>query len=248
MRVQLRQLDTARKEFVANASHELRTPLFSLAGYLELLTDEDVDDETRAGFLRATREQVERLTRTATALLDLSRLDAGGLRLALDEVDLQDVATGLVEELTPLADIAGRRLEVIAGEHVWALADEERVVQIGRALVANALTHTPTGTHVRVFAREAGRDAELHVVDDGPGVPPEQVERIFDRFYRVEGVRASGSGLGLAIARELAARMGGSLTVESRPGHTAFIVRLPQSPGEAQTGAPRHRVALGSPN
>ena len=107
MRVQLSQLDTARKEFVANASHELRTPLFSLAGFLELMADEDLDEETRAGFLVTTREQVERLTKLAADLLDLSRMDAGRLRVEQEEVVLADVARIVAEELSPLAEIDG---------------------------------------------------------------------------------------------------------------------------------------------
>ena len=110
MRVQLAQLDTARKEFVANASHELRTPLFSLAGFLELMADEDLDEETRAGFLATTREQVDRLTKLAADLLDLSRMDAGRLRIEREDVVLADAARILVDELAPLAEATGHRL------------------------------------------------------------------------------------------------------------------------------------------
>ena len=228
MRIQLSQLDTARKEFVANASHELRTPLFSLAGFLELMADEDLDDETRAGFLATTREQVDRLTKLAADLLDLSRMDAGRLRVEHEEVVLADVARTVAEELSALAETTGHRLTVDADPEAWALADEERVLQIGRALAANALTHTPSGTEVRITTAVENGRAELTVADDGPGIPREHVERIFDRFYRVEGPQASGSGLGLAIARELAERMDGSVELESRPGSTRFTLSLPR--------------------
>ena len=127
MRVQLAQLDTARKEFVANASHELRTPLFSLAGFLELMADEDLDEETRAGFLATTREQVERLTKLAADLLDLSRMDAGRLRVEREEVALADTARLLVDELAPLAEATGHTVTVEADADAWAVADEERV-------------------------------------------------------------------------------------------------------------------------
>jgi len=227
MRVQLAQLDTARKEFVANASHELRTPLFSLAGFLELMADEDLDEETRAGFLATTREQVDRLTKLAADLLDLSRMDAGRLRVEQEEVVLADVGRALVEELTPLAEATGHRLALETDPEAWALADEERVLQIGRALAGNALTHTPPGTEIVVTtARREGR-AELAISDDGPGIPREHAERIFDRFYRVEGPHASGSGLGLAIARELAERMGGSVELAIADGRTSFTLSLP---------------------
>lgn len=227
MRVQLAQLDRARKEFVANASHELRTPLFALAGFLELLADEELDEETRRQFLATTRGQVERLTKLATDLLDLSRIDVGRLRVEQEDVSLSEAARVLADDLRPLADASGHTLEVDADSDVWALADEERVLQIGRALVDNALAHTPPGTHVVVRARPEGGRAALAVEDDGPGISAEHVDRVFQRFYRVDGGHASGSGLGLAIARELAGRMGGSVTVESRPGRTVFTVELP---------------------
>jgi two-component system OmpR family sensor kinase len=112
---------------------------------------------------------------------------------------------------------------------VWALADEERVLQIGRSLAGNALVHTPAGTRVTLGARHDGLRSALEVRDDGPGIPAEHLDRIFDRFYRVEGGMASGSGLGLAIARELAERMDGTLEVRSRPGETVFTLRLPEA-------------------
>jgi signal transduction histidine kinase len=227
MRVQLAQLDTARKEFVANASHELRTPLFSLAGFLELMADEDLDEETRAGFLATTREQVERLTKLSADLLDLSRMDAGRLRVEREEVGLADIARALVDELAPLAEATGHTVTIEADADAWAVADEERVAQIGRALIANALSHTPSGTEVVITATRAGDRVLLAVHDDGPGIPPEQAERVFDRFYRVDGAQASGSGLGLAIARELAAHMDGTVELRSMPRRTTFTLSLP---------------------
>ena len=218
MRVQLAQLDTARKEFVANASHELRTPV--LAGRLELMDDEDLDEQTRREFLVTTREQVDRLTRLAGDLLDLSRVDAGRLRVERVEVSVSEVAAVLAEELRPLAESTAHELTTDVTT-TWALADEERVLQVGRALAVNALVHTPPGTHVTIAAQQAGDRVHLEVTDDRPGIAPEHLDRIFDRFYRVDGTQASGSGLGLAIARELAQHMGGAVSVETRPGRTA---------------------------
>ena len=118
-------------------------------------------------------------------------------------------------------------LTVDADPSAWAIADEERVLQIGRALIANALAHTPRGTEVVVTAARAGGRAVLAVHDDGPGIPPEHAQRVFDRFYRVEGPQASGSGLGLAIARELAEHMDGTVELTSAPGRTTFTLSLP---------------------
>jgi len=227
MRIQLAQLDSARKEFVANASHELRTPLFSLAGFLELLADEDLDEGTRREFLATTRSQVDRLTKLATDLLDLSRMDAGRIRIERDEVGLAEVARVVAEEFAALADASGHTLLVDVDEDAWASADEERVQQIARALVGNALTHTPAGTTVRLAVERRGGRVALVVEDDGPGIPAAHLDRVFQRFYRVEGGHASGSGLGLAIARELAGRMHGTVTVTSGPGATVFTLELP---------------------
>jgi two-component system, OmpR family, sensor kinase len=226
MRLRLAQLDDARREFIANASHELRTPLFSLGGFLELLTDEDLDEETRAEFLETMHEQVERLTRLAGDLLDLSRLDAGRLRVGREPVELADVARALVDEFQAVARRGERSLELELDGGPPVLGDDERALRIGRALVENALRHTPPGTRVVVRARGAGQSA-LEVVDNGPGIPADELGRVFDRFYRGDGSLASGSGLGLAIARELAERMDGTLEVESQAGRTVFRLVLP---------------------
>jgi signal transduction histidine kinase len=223
MRLQLARLDDARRQFIANASHELRTPIFSLGGFLELLRDEELDEATRAEFLETAAEQVNRLSKLATDLLDLSRLDAGPVRLEPEPVALPVVAADLAEELGALARRRERPLEVVVEEEATVLADRERVLQVGRALVDNALVHTPDGTRVRIVARGAA----LAVEDDGQGIPLEHQEQVFARFSRLDGSRASGTGLGLAIARELALRMNGSLELESQPGRTVFTLRLP---------------------
>jgi signal transduction histidine kinase len=239
MRVRLAQLDNARKEFVANASHELRTPLFSIGGFLELLTDEDLDEETRREFLTTMQGQVERLTRLSANLLDLSRVDAGQLALAEEAVDLAHVARTIVSELEPVVAASSHTLDVEADAEVWALGDPERVIQIARALAVNALVHTPPGTPIVIRARRRDGPAELSVEDAGPGIPPEHQEAVFDRFYRVEGGMASGSGLGLSIARELARLMKGSVRLQSRPGRTIVALELPaaEAPGRPSVGA-----------
>jgi two-component system OmpR family sensor kinase len=228
MRLRLAQLDHARREFVANASHELRTPLFSIAGSLELLADEALDDETRVEFIATMREQVERLTRLAADLLDLTRLDAGRIAAEAEPIELEAIARVLGDEFRGVAQARGHRLDVDSGDGVRAVGDEQWVLRAGRALVENALVHTPPGTVVRLRVSHDGEHARLSVEDDGPGIPPEHLEHVFDRFYRVDGARASGSGLGLAIARELTELMGGSVEAVSRPGKTAFTVALPR--------------------
>jgi signal transduction histidine kinase len=232
MRVRLAHLDDARREFVANASHELRTPLFSLAGFLELLDDEELDEPTRREFLASMREQVDRLTKLASDLLDLSRLDSGRLTVACEPVDLAALAADLVEEFGPLAASSGHRLAVAgsgSGDPVLAEADELRVLQLGRILVENALLHTPPGTPVEVRALERDGHAVLEVEDAGAGIREDQRAQLFERFFRLDGTRASGSGLGLAIARQLAELMDGSIELDSQPGRTVFALVLPRA-------------------
>jgi signal transduction histidine kinase len=226
MRLRLSNLDRARGEFIANASHELRTPLFSLGGFLELLDDPDMDEQTREEFLAQMREQVARLTKLATDLLDLSRVDAGRLGVARETIDLAELADELAAEFGPRAGASGHPLESVGGAIVPALGDPERVLQVGRVLVENALIHTPAGTTVRVGAASDGGRATLTVADDGPGIPAEARRQVFARFYRLDGTRASGSGLGLAIARELAELMGGRIELDERDGWTRFTVVL----------------------
>jgi signal transduction histidine kinase len=227
MRRRLAQLDHARREFIANASHELRTPVFSLGGFLELLDDEELDEDTRREFLTTMREQVRRLEKLATELLDLSRLDAGQIDLDREAVALDDVARTAADEFAAIALQREHELEVAAPESVLAIADEQRLLQIARILVENAIVHTPEGTHVRIAVSEERGNARLAVSDDGPGIAEAEAGNIFERFYRLDTAQASGSGLGLAIARELARLMGGSLELESASGRTLFAITLP---------------------
>jgi signal transduction histidine kinase len=234
MRARLQNLDRARSEFIANASHELRTPLFALGGFLELMADEELDETTRREFLETMREQVDRLAKLATDLLDLSRLDAGRMRVEHEPVDLGEVAHVVAEEFRVLAEQRGHSVGVVVEGRPIARGDELRMLQICRALLDNALVHTPAGTRVTLRARADRERAYLEVEDEGPGIPAAHAPHVFDRFYRGEGGVASGSGLGLAIARELASMMDGEVELESRPGRTVVRVAL----GAAPTSAP----------
>jgi signal transduction histidine kinase len=226
MQAQLRQVDVARKEFIATASHELRTPIFSLAGFVELLQDEDLDDDTRREFLETMSEQVERLQKLSVDLLDLSRLDAGSLELHPEEVDLSELARSIVNEFTPAMADHATDLDVRLPEQgPEAVCDPERVAQIMRILLDNALRHTPAGTHVTVRADRSNGAAGFTVADAGPGLPDGTRGKVFERFYT--GDAARGAGLGLAIAHELAERMDGRLRVSSQPGGTVFTLELP---------------------
>jgi two-component system, OmpR family, sensor kinase len=228
MRVQLGQLENARRTFIANASHELRTPLTALGGFLELASEHDADPEARDGFLATMREQVDRLTKLATDLLDLSRLDAGGVAVAEEDIDLAAIAEDCVREVRGLAQRRGSEVLAVLGTgEVHAMGDDARARQVLRSLLDNALRHTPRGSHIVVTVEELDGTARLEVCDNGPGIDPADQKRLFERFYRAPNAAPQGSGLGLAIADELARRMGGRVEVTSQPGDTRFALVLP---------------------
>jgi signal transduction histidine kinase len=227
MQAQLARLDRARKQFIASASHELRTPIFSLGGFLELLADEELDDETRRQFLEQIRGQVERMRNLATELLDLSRLESGALELRPEPTDVGQLAREVAAEFTPAAQRHRAEVELrLAGEPIELDCDPERVAQVLRILLDNALVHTPEGTGVRVSAARANGHVRLEVSDRGLGIKRQNMPHIFEPFF-TSNDEAQGAGLGLAIARELAERMHGELSVRSVPGRTTFSLELP---------------------
>jgi two-component system OmpR family sensor kinase len=231
MQDQLGRLDRARREFIANASHELRTPIFSLSGFAELLEDEDLDSGTRAEFVSSIREQVDRLKKLAGDLLDLSRLDAGSLVLNPEPVELSELARDVVAEFTPALDRHGTQLSLLrVAEGIEAHCDRDRLAQVLRILIDNAVQHTPPGSRVALSAERRGEWIELSVTDSGPqlsdgGLDPAVASQLFERFYTADA--ASGSGLGLAIAKELVERMGGAISLRASDRHTVFEVTLP---------------------
>ena len=227
MQRQLARLDTARKQFIASASHELRTPIFSLGGFLELLEDEELDEETRAQFLSQLRGQVARMRKLATELLDLSRLESGALELRTEPTDVGQLAREVAGEFTPAVGAHDAELQVHAApDPIEVECDPERVAQVMRILLDNALVHTPAGTTIVVSASREDGHVTLQVADSGLGIRHQTMPHIFEPFYTsADGAR--GAGLGLAIARELAERMNGRLTVHSVPGQTAFKLTLP---------------------
>jgi signal transduction histidine kinase len=228
MQHRLARLDSARKEFIANASHELRTPIFSLGGFVELLEHEDPGPKKRKEFIKTMREQTDRLEKLTTDLLDLSKLDADAMEIEVSDVDLVELARTITAEFRPLARRRKSKLELRSGDDpVMARCDPDRTAQILRILLDNALTHTKRGTKVTVTAVATSKGAELVVSDDGRGLDRRSLDRVFERFY--SGDSAGGSGLGLSIGEELATLMGGAIDAVSERGFTAFTLRLPRS-------------------
>lgn len=234
----LEQQEALRRRLVADVAHELRTPLSNLSGYLEALRD---------GVLRATPEQLASLHeeagllgRLVDDLQALAQAEAGEQRLSLRPTAVEPLLRQSLDAFRAQAAAKEQRLEADLAEGLGSCSlDPDRVAQILRNLLANALTHAPAHGRVTLeAAREqdsAGDWLRLAVVDDGPGIPLEDQDKIFERFYRVDPSRSrgtGGSGLGLTIARQLAAAHGGSLTMDSRPGQGArFTLLLPFVPG-----------------
>lgn len=233
------RLERARRDLIANASHEFKTPLFSLAGFLELIDEGNVNADDQREFLQLMRQQVDRLRNLAVSMLDLSRVEAGSIEMQPEDVDLEAVARSVLDEFQVQAQAKALTLAVDDGEAVTAWCDEQRLAQVLRALVDNAVKFSPQGSSVRVATRAEASWATIVVSDDGPGIPAAELPHVFERFHRGSEERAttSGAGLGLSIARELTEKMGGSVRADSGGGGASFSVRLPRAPRRrAQSG------------
>jgi signal transduction histidine kinase len=232
MQDRLAQAEAARRAFVSTASHELRTPVASLSTMLELLADEAADsspdpEDLRARIARA-RSQAGRLGRLAEDLLDLSRIDAE-VPLRSEPVELGEICRAVAAEFdVRLAGDPARLTVALDGAPTWGRGDPDAVARIVRILLDNGLRHGG-GAPVRVEAVADGGGARVHVSDDGPGIPEDERAIVFERFRRGDTQSEGGFGLGLAIARELAQKMGGSLTLLPGPG-ARFELQLPPAP------------------
>jgi len=230
---ELQRLERVRREFVANVSHELRTPLTAIRGYAETLLDGGLrDPEKAAEFVRVMHRHAERLAALIEDLLDLASVEQGQARIALAPVPLPEVLAQ-VEALTrPIALEKKQTLTLDLPEDLpRVLADRDRLAQVLINLLDNAVKFTPEGGRIEIRARSGPGKIMVSVEDNGVGIPPQDLGRIFERFYRVERSRdrrVGGTGLGLAIAKHLVQAMGGTIEVESRPGSgTTFHVSLP---------------------
>ncbi len=229
------KLERARREFVANASHELKTPLFSLSGFMELLDEGDLDPATERDFLALMKEQVDRLTDLSLSLLDLSQMDSGEVPIHPAAVDLAEVSASVLSEFQRrLVDKDLTATVEPPGVATVAWCDEQRLTQVLRALLDNAVKFSPRGGRITITLTKEDEHAALAVSDEGPGIPPGEIDRVFDRFYRGSSSRAkSGTGLGLSIARDLVELMGGTIAATLTNGSGAtFALTLPLSPAE----------------
>ena len=224
----------AQRRLLADTSHELRNPLTVLRANLTVVQREDVDAQVRMEAARDAEEEAARLGRLVEDLLLLARGEAGE-QLELGPVRLDELVGRVTEEAKEAGTGHAIRLEVEGP--VTVMGDEERLRQVLRNVVGNALRHTPSGTAITVTVGRRRDDAEVTVSDTGAGIAPEHVPRVFDRFYRVDGARSragqqeggsGGAGLGLAIVKHLVEAHGGTVEIDSAPGRgTRLAIRLP---------------------
>lgn len=235
MTTSLRQSNQSKNAFIADVTHELRTPLTVIKGTIETLQDGALDDlDARGPFLEAMNTETERLIRMVNDLLVLTRADAGALNLQLEPVALGELARGRCARLERVAQAAQVRIVVApcsSEEECTVTADADRLAQVLDNLLANAIRYAPPESEVCVTVERQGDEIACRVADAGPGIPPEHLPLIFERFYRVEPARArdnGGSGLGLAIVQGLVAAHGGRVAADSAPGQgTAITFWLP---------------------
>lgn len=243
--------ERGRRELILNVSHELRTPIASIQGHLDtLLVPGAVPDDPQAWrpYVQTAASEAKRLGRLVDELLVLARADADKLNIEVVPVRVQPVLEGVVAALRPLAR-RERDVTIVCEaptEDFWVLADSGRLTQVITNLARNGITHTPAGGAVKVGAAARGPQVELTVADTGVGVRPDELGRIFERFYRADSARSrdsGGFGLGLAIAKDLVEAMGGTITATSEVGiGTTFRVLLrrtmPPPPGTTETPPP----------
>jgi len=230
MSSELESLERVRRDLVANVSHELKTPISALRAHLENLLDGVERPEPAT--LQVMLAQSERLGRLVDQLLELSRLETGDLPLHREEVRLRPLVSRVLSEI----EVSRARHDVELAQDVpedlpAIFADAERVHQVLFNLLDNAVRFTPSGGRVRVTASRSNGSVDVAVVDTGPGIAPEHLPRLFDRFYRVDTARSreeGGTGIGLAIARSVVEAHGGRIWAESEPGKgSTFTFELP---------------------
>jgi two-component system phosphate regulon sensor histidine kinase PhoR len=235
----LRRADQIRRDFVANVSHELRTPLTAIRGYVEALVEDPADAESTRRFLDIIARQSRHMERLVRDLLRLARLDAKQEVLEIAPCDLQQLFHAVEHDLAATIEAKHQRVHTTIGPDAGTLeADPAKLHDIVRNLVENAVNYSPEGARVTM---EAARD-DTHVVitvsDSGPGIPPEDLGRVFERFYRVDKSRSrpGGTGLGLSIVKHLVGLHDGEARAENlSDGGARFTIRLPVQATQSTT-------------
>ena len=228
MAASLEQQEAMRRDFIANAAHELRTPLTNLQGYLEALRD-GVITADRATY-ESLHEEADRLVRLSRSLDALAEGDAGTSPASPVELDLSMAIRTAIDLMAPSIERAGLHVALEIPGRLPALADPDRLAQVLANLLSNAVRYTPAGGSITVRAERRAADVSVSVLNTGEGIPEVDIDRVFERFYRVEKSRdraRGGAGIGLAIVKQLVEASGGRVGAESRDGLTRFWFSLP---------------------
>jgi two-component system, OmpR family, phosphate regulon sensor histidine kinase PhoR len=239
-----KQLESMRKDFVANVSHELRTPLSVIKGFIETLVDghTEIPEADRDRFLRTIQRHADRLHIILEDLLTLSRLESSRPGLRLEPTDLTKLIRELAEDYRPRATASGHTIDLqLATDAPPIAADSVRLHQVFDNLLDNALKYTPARSSIAIRTAIVASTLEIRIVDNGPGIPPKDLPHLFERFYRVDKGRSrekGGTGLGLSIVKHIVQLHGGKVWAESTLGQgTTFAVSLPLPTAESATPA-----------
>ena len=215
----LSEMEEKRRSFVSNASHELKTPLSSIKLLSEsVLSMPEIDDETVREFMTDITGEIDRLTKIIERLLSLTKLDTEAEPLSLKVTDINEMSQRIVKSLAPVAESRGIEMTHISEGEVIAMADREKLWQVVYNITDNAIKYTQSGGKVEVGVFDDGKNCRIEVADNGVGIPESDIDKIFDRFYRVDKARSresGGTGLGLSIVKELVLMHGGDISVES---------------------------------
>jgi PAS domain S-box-containing protein len=244
-----------KDQFLSTMSHELRTPLNAVVGFSDLLTEEQYGqlNDRQKRYVKHIHAGGHHLLRLINDILDLSKIEAGRLQLSVETVPVEVTFADVVDALRPLADKKGHTLLQHASPNLGVRADSTRFRQILMNLLGNAIKFTPEGGKIGLGARQLGEFVRIDVRDSGPGIPPEEQQRIFEAFYRLGQTEKSteGTGLGLAITRRLVELQGGQLGIESEPGSgSCFFFTLPIAaayPKQADRVTPSGLTAADAP-
>ena len=229
------KLELSRREFVADVSHELRTPLATVKSYAETLIDGNVDDAgLRNKFLSVIVKETDRMTRIVKDLLTLSRLDdSGNVAKNLEVVEMKTFLGGIVEKMYINAKKKNQTVTYSIEEFIPDITVEsDKLEQVIINILSNAIKYTPDGGNIKIISGSLYSEVFIKIIDDGIGIPKENLSRIFERFYRVDKARSretGGTGLGLAIAKQIMENMGGAITINSEYGKgTEVIISIPK--------------------
>ena len=226
------QLDKMQKEFIADVSHELKTPITSIMGYSETLLDGDCDKETMQKFLGVISTEAQRMARLVTDLLTLSRYDSQKKKTKKEEFDLGELVKSCQDKLGIEIKKKNQKVEAFAYTNVpAAYAEKDDIERVVLNILSNSIKYTPENGEIKMYVGFVHTDAYVKIIDNGIGIPQEDLVRIFERFYRVDKARTremGGTGLGLAIAKEILDKNGGTIDIKSKQNEgTEVVIRIP---------------------